>query len=282
MKIIHTSNELKTVVGEYRRDNKSVGFVPTLGALHDGHMSLIHQSITKCDFTICSVFVNPTQFDDAKDLEKYPRTLQHDEQMLEANGCDVLFLPSVTDVYPNGTQLQKNYELGELEFVLEGATRPGHYQGVAQVVHRLLELVEPDRLFLGQKDYQQVMILKRMIKHQKLNVRVNMCNIIRDDDGLAKSSRNRRLSNDERKVANELYKTLKSCKQNVNNIPIHQLKQWAVANLNANPLIETDYISFRDAKTFNEIEQLTTNKKMVILGAIFLGPIRLIDNLIIH
>lgn len=282
MQVFQTVEEIQNFVNKCKNDGKTVGFVPTLGALHDGHMSLIHQSITKCDVTICSIFVNPTQFDDKTDLEKYPRTVEEDRQKLIENGCDVLFLPTVSDVYPDGSELTEEYDIGYLENILEGATRPGHYQGVAQVVHRLLDIVMPDILFLGQKDFQQVLVLKRMIKKQELPTRVKMCDIVREDDGLAMSSRNRRLSKEERDVANELYKTLKSCVENADDIPLKKLQQWAVANLNANELIKVDYISFRNATNLKEIESWDDAKRIVVLGAIFLGPIRLIDNMIVR
>ena len=159
MKHISTLRELQNYVNQQKQNKQSVGFVPTLGALHGGHMSLINRASQECDVIICSIFVNPTQFDDPDDLRNYPRTLKSDLQLLEDNECDVCFTPSVKEVYPKGAEVKKEYNIGRLEYILEGETRPGHYQGVAQVVHRLLEMVNPDILFLGQKDYQQVKIL---------------------------------------------------------------------------------------------------------------------------
>ena len=281
MKQITSLAELQELVQAQKKNNKTVGFVPTLGALHNGHMSLITRASKECDFIICSIFVNPTQFDDKEDLKKYPRTIESDLEKLREIDCDICFTPTVDEVYPNGQELKHEYDLGQLENILEGSTRPGHYQGVAQVVHRLLEMVKPDLLFLGQKDYQQVKVLIKMIDQQDLPVGVIMCDIIREDDGLAMSSRNVRLSPDEREVANQLYKTLKACKKEYDSSPLLKLKKWAIANLNVEPLIKVDYISFCDASTLEEIEHWEDAEHIVLLGAIFLGPIRLIDNIII-
>lgn len=281
MKVVHTIEQLQEVISEQKEKGKKVGFVPTLGALHNGHMSLISQAKRNCDFSVCSIFVNPTQFDDKEDLKKYPRTVEADQSLLEKHDCDLLFLPTVNQVYPNGDDLDVNYDLGELETILEGKTRPGHYQGVAQVVHILLELVKPDILFLGQKDYQQVKILSRMITKMSLPVEVFMCDIIREKDGLAMSSRNRRLNKEEREVAWLLNKTLRKCKENYREISLEKIQKWAETNLNSQDLISVDYISFRDATSLKEINSWDDAKEIIVLGAIFLGPIRLIDNMII-
>lgn len=281
MKHYSTLAELQDYVNHQKEKNKTVGYVPTLGALHQGHMSLINRAGEECDEIICSIFVNPTQFDDPADLKKYPRTLESDLQLLSDSVCDVCFTPTKKEVYPNGTTPQKQYDLGNVEHILEGKTRPGHYQGVAQVVHRLLEMVNPDLLFLGQKDYQQVKILTRMIEQEQLPVTVEMCDIVREKDGLAMSSRNVRLTQQERKVANELYKTLKSCKKQAKKIDLNALKEWGIANLELEPLITVDYLHFCDANTLSTIETWDEAEHIVLLGAIFLGEIRLIDNMII-
>lgn len=278
---ISSAKELKSYVDEVKNSGKTVGFVPTLGALHNGHMSLINIASTQCDIIICSIFVNPTQFDDPNDLNKYPRTLENDLELLKKNNCNVCFTPSVAEVYPNGQQLEKEYDIGYLENILEGKTRPGHYQGVAQVVHRLLVMVHPDILFLGQKDFQQVKVLSNMIEEQNLPVKVIMCNIVREEDGLAMSSRNVRLTKEERKVAHQLYKTLKSCKKAYPDIPLEKLQKWGIDNLNNQPLITVDYLTFCNVKNLKEVQSWNEAKSIILLGAISLGKIRLIDNVII-
>ena len=281
MKHISTLRELQNYVNQQKQNKQSVGFVPTVGALHGGHMSLINRASQECDVIICSIFVNPTQFDDPDDLRNYPRTLKSDLQLLEDNECDVCFTPSVKEVYPKGAEEKKEYNIGRLEYILEGETRPGHYQGVAQVVHRLLEMVNPDILFLGQKDYQQVKILSQVIEQEQLPVQVTMCSIIREPSGLAMSSRNVRLKAKEKEVANELFKTIKSCKKQYKKISLEKLEQWGKINLNLEPLIQVDYFTFRDAETLEEIEHWDDSEHIILLGAIFLGNIRLIDNMII-
>lgn len=281
MKQLFTEKEINDYVAEQKLLGNTVGFVPTLGALHQGHMSLLQRASQECDRIICSIFVNPTQFDDPEDLKKYPRTIESDLAKLREVNCDVCFTPSVKEVYPNGEELKQTYDLGNLETILEGETRPGHYQGVCQVVHRLLEMVKPNLLFLGQKDFQQVKILSKMIDQQDLPVGVIMCDIIREEDGLAMSSRNVRLTKPEREVANELYNTLVSCKENAFRIPLEKVKHWGIENLNLEELITVDYLQFCDANNLEEINHWDDAENIVLLGAIFLGKIRLIDNMII-
>ena len=281
MKHFKTKSEIQQYVESQKKEGYTVGFVPTLGALHQGHMSLLHRASKECDRIICSIFVNPTQFDDLEDLKKYPRTLEKDLNKLRDNNCDVCFTPGVEEVYPNGLELNEEYDLGELEHILEGKTRPGHYQGVCQVVHQLLKIVQPDLLFLGQKDYQQVKVLTKMIDQKDLPVGVIMCEIIREDDGLAMSSRNVRLTSEERLVANELYNTLTACKKNAHKTQLKKLRRWAIDNLNLESGIEVDYLKFCDANTLEEIQHWDDAEQIVLLGAIYLGKIRLIDNMII-
>nr|MBX2845047.1 pantoate--beta-alanine ligase [Saprospiraceae bacterium] len=249
--------------------------------LHPGHISLIEASNQKADITVCSIFVNPTQFDESRDLSKYPRTVEADTALLVANGCDVVYLPSVADIYPNGMELETPYEIGRLEHIIEGASRPGHYQGVAQVVHRLLSIVAPDWLFLGQKDYQQVMVLSEVVRRLDLSTEIEMCPIKREPDGLAMSSRNVRLQPEERIAATELSKTLFKVKDYHAEHELSQLKLWATMNLNLHPLIEVDYLKFCNAQNLEEIQAWEEADSVVLLGAIRIGEIRLIDNLII-
>jgi pantoate--beta-alanine ligase len=270
---------LKDFLAKQKAANKTIGFVPTMGALHAGHLSLLHKSKSKTDVTVCSIFVNPTQFNDAKDFEKYPVTIAQDVLALEKNGCDVLFLPSVSEIYPDGTNTTFKYDLGELENVLEGKYRPGHFQGVAQVVHRLLNIVEPDYLFLGQKDYQQVMVIKQLIKQNNLKVEVITANTFRESSGLAMSSRNLRLREDEKQKAGEISTMLNYIKENYKRVEADQLEQYATKHLLANGFTKVDYVAIADAETLKPANG--ASKGVVALIAAFINDIRLIDNNII-
>lgn len=260
----------------------SMGFVPTMGALHQGHISLIQSSKTENNLTVCSIFVNPTQFNDPKDFEKYPVTIESDIEKLEAAGCDVLFLPTVSEVYPQGTHLLKHYELGFLETVLDGKFRPGHFQGVCQVVERLLQMVKPTQLYLGQKDYQQCMVITKLIDLMGLSdkLEINICPTLREVDGLAMSSRNMRLSNDERIKAVAIYHCLTFIKENLKPGNLQYLKEAAFKKLEQEGF-KPDYISIADAFNLEEIINWDGHQKPVALIAAFLNEVRLIDNMVL-
>jgi pantoate--beta-alanine ligase len=272
---------LKDFLAQQKAANKTIGFVPTMGALHAGHISLLTQAKNKTDVTVCSIFVNPTQFNDAKDFEKYPVTISQDVLALEKNGCDVLFLPSVNEVYPNGTHTTFKYNLGDLENLLEGKYRPGHFQGVAQVVHRLLNIVEPDYLFLGQKDYQQVMVIKQLIRQNDLKVEVITANTFRETSGLAMSSRNLRLSEDEKQKARGISAMLNYIKENYEPSQARQLEEHAAKYLLTNGFTKVDYVSIADAETLEPISSTGNHNGAVTLIAAFINDVRLIDNNII-
>lgn len=280
MYIFHKSEALKAYLDEQKAAGNSSGFVPTMGALHQGHLSLIRQARTENGIAVCSVFVNPTQFNDPQDLAKYPRTIEADIALLIEAGCDALFLPEVDEVYPDGQQLKEPYDLGYVETVLEGAFRPGHFQGVAQVVERLLLLTAPDRLYLGQKDYQQCMVLKRLIELKQLPVRLHIVPTSREADGLAMSSRNRRLTEPQRALAGLLYQCLVSIQVKKN------LQPFAIVQKECREILEKkgfrpDYIHLADADTLELLEEYDANRPVVALVAAFIGDIRLIDNLIL-
>ena len=281
MKVFETAEKLRIFLDKIRRDNKKIGFVPTMGALHNGHMSLIDRAMQDSDFIIASIFVNPTQFGQSRDLSKYPRTVEQDLNMLEAAGCHAVYVPLEDDIYPDGTELVEKYDIGFLETVLEGASRPGHYQGVCQVVERLLRIVEPTHLFLGQKDYQQVLVLKQMIFQKELPVEVVICPIVREVDGLAMSSRNRRLTKPEREAAPIISQTLFKCKQKFKDFSITQLERWAIANINAHYLLDVDYLKFHDADNLALVETKKDAESFIVLTAVHIGEIRLIDNVVI-
>lgn len=258
---------------------KSIGFVPTMGALHQGHISLINTSKQADDITVCSIFVNPTQFNDTKDFDNYPSTIEKDIDMLEKAGCDVVFLPSVIEMYPGGTQNAKKYDLGYLETVLEGKYRPGHFQGVCLVVQRLLNIITANQLYLGQKDYQQCMVIKRMIELEKIKTKINICPTLRETSGLAMSSRNMRLSEKDKAQALKIFETLSYLKKNITPGDITELKQAAVNNL-TNAGFKVDYVEIADADNLEIINTWDGHIKPVAVAAAFLEDVRLIDNML--
>lgn len=275
-------NALQKQLLALRAEGKKIGFVPTMGALHKGHLSLIAQSNQENDVTVCSIFVNPTQFNDPKDFEKYPVTLDNDVLQLERAGTAILFLPSVQEIYPDGTALKERYELGYLENILEGAYRPGHFQGVCQVVHRLLDIVQPHYLYLGQKDYQQVMVLKTLVQQKQLPVTIRVVPTSRETGGLAMSSRNMRLSNGERAHATAIYRALQNIRENLNRQPIEQLQQTAAHYLLQQGFEKVDYVAICHADTLLPATDADKAGPLVALTAAFIGPVRLIDNLLLQ
>jgi pantoate--beta-alanine ligase len=278
MILFKKSADIKEFLQQKRSSGFTTGFAPTMGALHKGHISLINNSKKICNITVTSIFVNPTQFNDKSDFEKYPVTINSDIELLEAAGCDVLFLPEVNEIYPDGTSKLPHYNLGYLETVLEGKYRPGHFQGVCQVVHRLLEIVEPDQLFLGQKDYQQCMVIKKMIAITGLDTTVTICSTLREDSGLAMSSRNMRLTPQEREKAAVINATLNFIKREIKPGYTEDLKLRAFNHLIAEGFIP-DYIEIADADTLEIINNWNGKIKIVALAAAFLNNVRLIDNL---
>lgn len=265
-----------------KADNKSTGFVPTMGALHDGHLSLVKRAQETCDIVVCSIFVNPTQFNNSKDFEKYPVTIDNDIYLLEKQGCDILFLPSEKEIYPDGKELKEHYDLGFIESVLEGEFRPGHFQGVCQVVDRLLHIVQPDYLFLGQKDYQQVMILRKMTGLKNHPVKIIIGETLREPSGLARSSRNLRLSEDEKQKATAIYHALLYIKENIASAGLNELKQHAAEMLMNSGFGKIDYIAVCSAATLEPVEHYDAAIPSVALIAAFMGDVRLIDNMLLN
>jgi pantoate--beta-alanine ligase len=251
--------------------------------LHPGHISLINASRKENEINVCSIFVNPTQFNDPKDFEKYPITLEKDISMLEEAGCQVLFLPAVNEMYPAGTEQNKKYELGFLEAVLEGSFRPGHYQGVCMVVERLLEMVQPDNLYLGQKDYQQCMVITRLVElmDKKDQLTIRICPTLREKDGLAMSSRNMRLNEKERKTATAIFKVLITIKENLKPGPLSTMIKQALNSLE-DAGFKTDYVEIADAENLSPVSHWDGKQKLVALIAAFINEVRLIDNMILN
>jgi pantoate--beta-alanine ligase len=273
--------ELSSYIAEKKNQGNLIGFVPTMGALHNGHISLITNSKQDNNITVCSIFVNPTQFNQAKDFEKYPITIEKDIDMLEKNGCDVLLLPSAQEIYPEGTANLPHYALGYLETVLEGKYRPGHFQGVCQVVHRLLSIVQPHNLYLGQKDYQQCMVIKKLVELTHLNMNVKVCATLREKDGLAMSSRNMRLNEQERKIAVTIAETLLFIKKEIKPGDIQDLKQRAIKYLSS-ANFKVDYIEIASADDLTILENWDGKQKLVALAAAYLNEVRLIDNMLLN
>lgn len=274
---------IKHIAGykEYRASNIkgdiTVGFTPTMGALHAGHISLVTRSKSENDISVASIFINPTQFNNPKDFEKYPVTIEKDIEMLEAAGCDILFLPYAEEIYPRGEK-QKHYPLGYLENILEGEYRPGHFQGVCLVVDKLLRIINPTELYLGLKDNQQCMVIKKMISLTSHNVSLKLCETIREPDGLAMSSRNLRLNETERKRAPGVINALQKIKTSLTPGYTESLIQKAITFLQEQGF-KVDYISIADAITLEPVSTWDGNKKITVLAAAWLNDIRLIDNL---
>ena len=273
--------DLKIFLETSRNEGKKIGFVPTMGALHEGHISLVSKSNERCDFTVCSIFVNPTQFNESSDLEKYPRTTGQDIEKLVKNNCSVLFFPDESEIYPSSRKDKKKIDFGSLATCLEGEKRPGHFDGVAQVVKRLLEIVQPDELFLGLKDYQQFLIISRMVDILQMQIEVVGCPTIRENDGLALSSRNVRLGEQSRKTALELSQTLQHTQKSFDHEKIAQLKANATKRLSTLPNLKLEYFEIADSKTLKPLKEAEARNGVIACVAAYVGEVRLIDNIII-
>jgi pantoate--beta-alanine ligase len=275
--------DLKRYLTDRRKARLRYGFVPTMGALHKGHLSLIDASRKENKITVCSIFVNPAQFNDPEDFKKYPVTLDKDIYMLEGAGCNVLFLPSVDDIYPDGLGGLQNYDLGFTETIMEGKYRPGHFQGVCKVMHRLLNIVMPDNLYLGQKDYQQCMVIKKLVELIGLNelIKINICPTLREEDGLAMSSRNKRLNETERKKAVTISKALNFIKENLGKDSLTNLKNSARQMLQQDGF-NVDYVEIADAADLTEIKDWDGKQKLIAAAAAFINEVRLIDNMLLN
>ncbi|HEY4337863.1 MAG TPA: pantoate--beta-alanine ligase [Puia sp.] len=279
MIIYKKAGDLSIWLGKQRLARRTIGFIPTMGALHEGHISLIAISKQTSDLTVASIFVNPTQFNDPKDFQKYPITLEKDIPMLEKAGVDLLFLPEVSEMYPGGTKDLETYDLGSLETILEGKFRPGHFQGVCQVMRRLLEMVGPDDLFMGSKDYQQCMVVQRLLTLMRLPAILHRCPIIREADGLAMSSRNQRLTPEQRATGTAIYRALMAIKAGFKAQPVPVLIDNGTHILEAGGF-RVDYVSVADAVTLEPVPGPSPSG-VVALVAAFQGEVRLIDNMVL-
>ena len=278
--VVESVPNLIDLIQRNKENGVSIGFVPTMGALHKGHLSLVRKAKKENDLVIVSIFVNPTQFNDKKDLEKYPRTLESDISLLLTARADVVFTPASSEIYPEGDQKGNDIDLGGLDSYMEGAFRPGHFKGVAQVVKRLLDIVTPDRLYMGQKDFQQFTIIAHMIRTLKIQTDLVVCRILREANGLAMSSRNERLTKETREKAGIIYKTLQSVKKYQNTKSVKELEDYGMKRLNIAPFIP-EYFTICDGNTLKPIQNINDTSYAVACVAVWGDGIRLIDNIIL-
>ncbi|MCC7399866.1 MAG: pantoate--beta-alanine ligase [Chitinophagaceae bacterium] len=283
MILFKRASELHRYIEEQHKNELQAGFVPTMGALHAGHLSLIERSISENDITICSIFVNPAQFNDPDDFKKYPVTTEKDIDALERSGCGILFLPPAEEIYPDETYKKETYNIGHLETILEGKFRPGHFQGVCMVVSRLLKIVSPDNLYLGQKDYQQCMVLQKLIELMgaEKRIKLKICPTLREPGGLAMSSRNMRLDQKERENAIAIYDSLMYIKNHISQKTIRDLKA-ETSEILTNKKFHIDYVEIADAISLEPVDTWDEKRKIVALIAAFMGKVRLIDNMMIQ
>lgn len=279
MKQLSTLREMERFITPLIEKGTSIGFVPTMGALHEGHLSLIRRAKAENQLTFCSVFVNPIQFNNPEDLDKYPRTLSTDAKLLEQVGCDVIFSPSAEEMYPQGTTEVLELDWGMLDKVMEGKFRPGHFKGVAIVVKKLFSIIHPTRAYFGKKDYQQLAVIRRMVEQLQLPVAIIPCDTVREPDGLAMSSRNMRLTIAERQVAPVIYEVLCRVREKAGKIPVKELQEWAIKKIQEHPSIRVEYFEIGDKETLMPLENWSLKSRAVAFAAVFLGDVRLIDNL---
>jgi len=277
MKLINTASELHQVIEEKKKAGNTVGFVPTMGALHAGHLSLLENARKANDITVVSIFVNPTQFNDPDDLRNYPRTPEKDLALLSGAGCDFVFMPPVEEIYPPSYHF--SYTIGPLEEKMEGKFRPGHFRGVVTVVYRLFEIVTPHRAYFGEKDFQQLAIIRKMVSDLHLPVEIIPCPIVREPDGLAMSSRNLRLSPAHRQHAPLIAQTLFLAAKKGRSFSPRDLEKWVIETINKDPYLKTEYFEIVDPDTLEQIDNWIPSKAAVGCIAVWAGEIRLIDNI---
>ena len=277
MRVVKTISELKSLISGYKQENKTVGLVPTMGALHAGHKSLVDRARKENDIVVVSVFVNPTQFNNKQDLATYPRTEERDCALLEAAGCDVVFMPAVEEVYPEPANRQ--FDLGAVAEVMEGAHRPGHFNGVAQIVSKLFGFVEPDRAYFGEKDFQQIAVIRKMVQLEGFKLQIVACPIKREDDGLALSSRNVRLTAEQRQLAPNIYRVLKESCNFAKSHTVAETEKFVVDSLNALPQMEVEYYSIVDALTMQPVSDWADADSITGCITVYCGEVRLIDNI---
>ena len=279
MILVRTVSELKSVLKSSGKAG-SVGFVPTMGALHKGHLSLVQKAVEENPVVVVSIFVNPTQFNDSKDLDRYPRTLDADMNLLETTGCEIVFAPEVAEIYPEPDT--RKFDFGQLDKVMEGKHRPGHFNGVAQVVSKLFDLVQPQKAYFGLKDFQQLAIIKNMVKQLNLPVEIVPCPIVREESGLAMSSRNELLTTGERENAATISKTLFKAKELKTGKTVSELEKWVTETINKNPFLKVEYAEIVDDTGLQPVKNWNEPSVKVLCVAVFCGKIRLIDNIVLN
>ncbi len=273
-------NDLKSWVKDQRLRGRSIGFVPTMGALHEGHLALVKRAVSENDKVVSSIFVNPLQFNRPDDLEKYPRSLASDLEMLESAGCHLAFCPGAKEMYP--APEIKVYDFGELDKVMEGRHRPGHFNGVAIVVKKLFDLVEPHRAYFGQKDYQQLQVIRALVAAENMNVEIVACPTVREPDGLAMSSRNRRLTPSQRREAPKIFRALDNARNMYPGTGVDVIKAMVINEINASAHLEVEYFEVSDAETLLPLTSPGQNQKLVACIAVNAGNVRLIDNVLFN
>ncbi len=278
MKIFENKEDLKRYVLEQKADHKSVGFVPTMGALHQGHLSLVEKARKKNKIVVVSIFVNPTQFDNKEDLEKYPKTIDNDIKLLEGVDCDAVYIPTADEIYDGNVKSEK-FDFDGLEYQMEGQFRQGHFDGVGTIVKKLFEIVEPDNAYFGKKDFQQLQIVKKMVEKEQLNVKIKGCRIYREDDGLAMSSRNVRLSKEHRAEAPFIYKVLKKAKKKAKKKSFTEVIAWVEKKFKKNNLLDLEYFVIANEKSLIPATKKEEGRVYRAFIAVYAGDIRLIDNI---
>jgi len=283
MQIFSNKDQIFSVVDAFKEQQYTIGFVPTMGALHKGHLALVERALANNDKVIVSVFVNPTQFNNIEDLEKYPKTLDEDIALLKAiNGKNIIvYAPSVDDIY-DGNTISEKFDFDGLEFEMEGKFRPGHFDGVGTVVKRLFEIVRPDNAYFGEKDFQQLQIIKKLVSKYKLHVNIVGCNIFRESNGIAMSSRNVRLTNQQKMAAPFIFKTLKTAKKHFGTKSASKVIEWVTEQFKNNDILKLEYFTVADADSLREVKRKTKNKKYRAFIAVYAGEIRLIDNIALN
>lgn len=277
MILLKTLSEASAWIEKQKLNAKTIGFVPTMGALHQGHISLVQKSKSENDFTIVSVFVNPTQFNNADDLKKYPRTESEDAKLLEEAGCDAVFFPTIEAIYPNG-QKSEHFSFDGIEFQMEGKFRPGHFDGVATVVKRFFEIIQPNKAYFGEKDFQQLRIIQELVKNLNLKVEIIPVSIMRESDGLAMSSRNTRLTKEMREESPKIYQILNLAKEFIQNHSITETKEFVQNQFNQTNL-DLEYFEIADELSLESVSEKENSQKLRGFIAVFAGEIRLIDNI---
>lgn len=283
MKVFHNKSELSYITDRLKSENTTIGFVPTMGALHNGHLSLVEKGLSENHVVVVSIFVNPTQFDNREDLKKYPRTLEADVALLSTVSNDkiIVYAPSVEDIYGDKVQ-SESFKFDGLENEMEGAFREGHFDGVGTIVKRLFEIVKPNRAYFGEKDFQQLQIIRKLVELYHIPVEVVGCSIHREKDGLAMSSRNIRLTNEHRKAAPFIYKTLKSAKTKFGTKSAKKVTEWVEKQFRKQPLLELEYFIIADTETLKPVKRKSTKKTYRAFIAVYAGDIRLIDNIALN